>query len=109
MQVAHAGATHVFHLNLIVATRLVQGDGDAKLEAFARFGNKANRLRATSEHDGPHRGSVVLDRKIPVAGRRQREVGDLATQPYPGECRLQHSPYTAIELRDRPNGLSSAA
>src|SRR5690606_33987045 len=81
MQVAPPRATQGLYLYLIISTRFVKGDAHPEFAFLPHLGHKTYRLRPPSEHDGTHHRAFVLDRKIPMAGRRLREIGDFPTYP----------------------------
>ena len=104
-QAADAGFFQVLDDELEFASRLVEGDlrPDQYLLAIPR--PKTDPAVAVAEHGCAQLRTLVLQREIPVAGGRCREVGDLALQPDAPHPLLEQRADLEIERGYAPDGF----
>jgi hypothetical protein len=91
---------------------------DGELEAPARFVQRGEGAhfhlgavaqlpvepgKAAAEHDAVHLRPAVFQREIAMAGRRARQVGQLAPYPHEREAALERVAHAAQQLGNRDN------
>ncbi len=101
IEVAGTGLAHPLDGELKVASGLVEpGRGQhLDLDPFSR--GECDPGRCRPEHHGTHAGPRILEREVPMAAGRARDVRQFAADPEPSEASLQQSRGLAIQLRDR--------
>src|SRR5207245_3846622 len=77
------------HRELVLAAGRVDAEAAADHDLHAVLGAEADEARGRLPHHGPDLRLVVLEGEIPVAGRREAEVADLALDPHVEEIGLE--------------------
>ena len=98
--IARPGQLHAFDAQLEVTARLVEGDTGHHFDTITFARHEAHPLRRQAEHDGAHGSPGFLQREVPVAAGRPREVGQLAHHPHGTERVLQQTTSHPVELAD---------
>jgi hypothetical protein len=101
LQRADAGILEQLDQQLVVAARFVQAHTAEGLHQLALARREACQAIALAEHGAAHLRVAVLEGKIPVAGGRAGQVGDLPLHPQRTEARLEQPAHLAVEARDR--------
>ena len=91
VEVADAGATDRFDVELIVAARGVQRHQRAHFDLVAFTRRKASMLGAAFEHYRAHLGGIVLEREIPVTGSSTGKIGYFTGHPNQRKGTLEHA------------------
>ena len=95
-----AGQLHALDAQLEVTARLVERDTGHHFDTIALARHEAHTLCGHAEHDGAHGRTGFLQREVPVAAGRPREVGQLAHHPHGAERVLQQTTSHPVELAD---------
>ena len=98
--IARPGQLHALDAQLEVATRLVERDAGHHFDTIALARHEAHPLCGHAEHDGAHGSPGFLQREVPVAAGRPREVGQLAHHHHGAERVLQQTTSHPVELAD---------
>jgi hypothetical protein len=85
---------------LVVAARLVQADAPAHQKLLARDRAQIEQPVAGAEHRRAHLGVLVLEREIPVPGRRAGKIRELALHPHQRQMGFEQLARAAIQRRN---------
>jgi hypothetical protein len=91
VEVADAGPTRRFDVELEIPACLVERDQHARLDVLAILQSPAEQLRAAAEHDAAHLRGAVLERKVDMPGSRMAEVGDSPATQHRGKAASSRS------------------
>jgi len=91
------GALHEFHIELELATRLVQRHNGRGLDRVALAWLPAEQTVASAEHDTPYLRDVVLEDEVPVSAGCACQVGNLALNPHQREAAFQEARNGAVQ------------
>ncbi|MDR8939456.1 hypothetical protein FEP67_04374 [Burkholderia multivorans] len=103
-----SGAPHGLDIQLHLAARLVHRDDRAHFDAVAFARHEFRVLRAAAEHHAAHLRLLILDREIPVAARRAREVRYFARDPQQRERAFEHRRNRAVQRRNGNHFVAAA-
>ncbi len=102
-QFAFAGFLEVVGHELEFAARFVETHAGPEQHLHAVAGREAYGEVPLAEHGAAHLGVFVLQREIPVAGRRAREIRKLARDPERRQRAFQEATGLAVQAADRIN------
>ena len=100
-QIANAGRTHSLDIELVVATRFIQGDERAHLHLHAILWTEGEQLRAVAPHGATDLSVAVLEGEVKVSGGGAGEVGYLPAYPHQGQGCLEGLARKTVERRHR--------
>ena len=94
---------------LPVAAGFVESGAGLDQHLLAFFGDKAEFFAGGTKQGAAHLGPAVLEREIPVPGRRASQVGEFTGDLNAGEGRFQQIAGLTVEFADRENGIPAGA
>ena len=104
LQQAVTGRLHAFGDQLVITAWFIQGDTGPHQNLLAILRAKGSAPVAVAEHRTTHLGTVIFQRKIPVAGGGLGEVGDLGGEPNLPHFHFQQLSNRLIEAAYGKNG-----
>jgi hypothetical protein len=98
---ADARLFQVLDDELIVAARLVHADTAASEHQLAGARRESGGDISLPEHGAADLRIAILEREVPVAGSRLREIRQLPFNPDDAEAALEEQAHLSVQLRDR--------
>src|SRR5579871_535493 len=112
LQRTESGFLEMLNDQLVFTTRLVDAQPSTHQQLRPGARGKADQKVLGAEHGAAHLSVAILEREVPVAGGRLREIRELPLDPEHPHIALEQQPHLAVQARDAvnvPDGWGSDA